>query len=66
MPTTLRRYSPEFQSAPGGEAGGNASGQRFHRLSCAFQSAPGGEAGGNVMVGGDILYIQNVSIRPRR
>ena len=37
----------EFQSAPGGEAGGNAARRGAVRRFLRFQSAPGGEAGGN-------------------
>ena len=38
---------PEFQSAPGGEAGGNTRSRLKPEVPCVFQSAPGGEAGGN-------------------
>ena len=37
----------EFQSAPGGEAGGNGALVRHVAVLRKFQSAPGGEAGGN-------------------
>jgi len=36
-----------FQSAPGGEAGGNGSAVGLGVEGQGFQSAPGGEAGGN-------------------
>ena len=37
----------QFQSAPGGEAGGNQDSGRKRGPGVQFQSAPGGEAGGN-------------------
>jgi len=36
-----------FQSAPGGEAGGNVLPPCIVQVVILFQSAPGGEAGGN-------------------
>ena len=39
--------APVFQSAPGGEAGGNLPPRRERWTVKLFQSAPGGEAGGN-------------------
>ena len=38
-----------FQSAPGGEAGGNGPDESSSRSHCKFQSAPGGEAGGKAL-----------------
>src|SRR5271165_4394915 len=41
-----KRKLVQFQSAPGGEAGGNPPEPRARRHADPFQSAPGGEAGG--------------------
>ena len=66
--TRARGHGPRltaFQSAPGGEAGGNAAASS----ACdrrTFQSAPGGEAGGNQPVAGNRVWTVDVSIRPRR
>ena len=59
-------HSNPFQSAPGGEAGGNAQGSgRGNEETAKFQSAPGGEAGGNTTMW--LFFLSNlVSIRPRR
>jgi len=40
-----------FQSAPGGEAGGNPINSAVRPRRAEFQSAPGGEAGGNLPAG---------------
>ena len=46
MPERLVEPCILFQSAPGGEAGGNPSVSALQGVG-RFQSAPGGEAGGN-------------------
>jgi len=56
----------KFQSAPGGEAGGNVVGRPVPTADGGFQSAPGGEAGGNHDREARGLDIGLVSIRPRR
>jgi len=54
-----------FQSAPGGEAGGNLPLVALLIALRVFQSAPGGEAGGNSIWSHRGRCV-SVSIRPRR
>ena len=55
-----------FQSAPGGEAGGDAATTAELTRTRRFQSAPGGEAGGDVAGTPSVEPATTVSIRPRR
>ena len=56
----------QFQSAPGGEAGGKRDDVADPGQDHWFQSAPGGEAGGKVIISKHRRMARYVSIRPRR
>jgi len=66
MPILVEGAGCLFQSAPGGEAGGNPLETLLPVDLDPFQSAPGGEAGGNRCGPGNRLKEEHVSIRPRR